>query len=113
MTGSISWSLLMLLLVAALIPLSLWGLKRLQTLQPARGPRAMEVVAQLPLGPRERIAAVRVGNRILVLGVTAQQINLLTELEGGAEAFTAGGHADFGSVLQSVAGRFTPGQRSQ
>ena len=53
----------------------------------------------------------RVGGRVLVLGVTAQQINLLAELEGGAEQFTGGGHADFGSVLQSVAGRFTPGQR--
>ncbi|MBL0421459.1 flagellar biosynthetic protein FliO [Ramlibacter sp. AW1] len=107
-----TWSLLMLLLVAALIPASLWLVRRLQTLQPSRGPRVMEVVAQLPLGPRERVTAVRVGRQVLVLGVTAQQITLLAEAPEGSLELPqpSGPRQDFASVMQSVAGRFHPGR---
>lgn len=108
--ASLSWSVMMLLLVVALIPVSLWVLKRLQGLQPTRGPRAIELLAQLPLGPRERVTAVRVGQRVLVLGVTAQQVNLLAELEGGVDELPApdAQSPDFGAMLRQFSGRKQP-----
>jgi flagellar protein FliO/FliZ len=78
--GSTLYSLLMLGLVLGAIPASLWVLKRLQAIRPAGAvPRAMEVAAQVSLGPRERVVVLRMPGRELVLGVTAQQITLLAE----------------------------------
>jgi flagellar protein FliO/FliZ len=77
--ASTAWSVLMLVLVLALIPLVLWALKRLQTFRPGGGTRQLEVTAQLALGARERVVLVRVHDRLLVLGVTPQQITLLAE----------------------------------
>lgn len=76
---STSWSLLMLVVVLALIPVSLWAMKRLQTLRPGGAARQLEIIDQLPLGPRERVVLVRVQGRVLVLGATAQQVTLLGE----------------------------------
>ncbi len=85
--ASLAWSFLMLLLVIALIPGSLWLLKRVQQIRPGsqQAPRAMEVLAQLSLGPRERLVTVRVADRVLVLGVTAQSVTLVTPLEDGLQ----------------------------
>jgi flagellar protein FliO/FliZ len=107
--SSLAWSVLMLLLVVAAIPASLWLLKRMQDLRVPGAPRSMEVLAQLSVGPRERVAAVRVGQRVLVLGVTAHQVGLLAELQGGADDLPQGGPApDFSSMLQSVTGFARP-----
>eukprot|EP01034_Spumella_vulgaris_P030067 gene30067-37223_t len=69
----------MLVVVLALIPASLWAMKRLQTLRPGGAARQLEIIDQLALGPRERVVLVRVQGRVLVLGATAQQITLLGE----------------------------------
>jgi flagellar protein FliO/FliZ len=45
----------------------------------AREARLMRVVSQLPLGAREKISIVELDDQWLVLGVTAQQITLLTQ----------------------------------
>ena len=85
--ASLAWSFLMLVLVIALIPGSLWLLKRVQQIRPGgnQAPRAMEVLAQLSLGPRERLVTVRVADRVLVLGVTAHSVTLVTPLEDGLQ----------------------------
>ncbi|WP_427911994.1 flagellar biosynthetic protein FliO [Ramlibacter sp. MMS24-I3-19] len=101
---STAWSLLMLLVVLAAIPLALWAVKRLQTLQPGRGPRPLAVAAQLPLGARERVVLVRVQERLLVLGVTAQQITLLGEADPAAMP-PAPAAPDFGSLLKQALGK--------
>ncbi|MFD0669795.1 flagellar biosynthetic protein FliO [Ramlibacter sp. MAHUQ-53] len=81
MGSSLSWSLLMLLLVGAMVPATMWLLRRVQQLRPGAGAeRRMAVVDQLSLGPRERLVTVRVGARLLVLGVTSQNVALVTEL---------------------------------
>jgi flagellar protein FliO/FliZ len=77
--GSTMYSLLMLALVLAAIPASLWVMKRLQNIRPASAPRLMEITSQVALGPRERVVVLRIPGRELVLGVTAQQITLLAE----------------------------------
>nr|WP_246624844.1 flagellar biosynthetic protein FliO [Oceanobacter mangrovi] len=74
-----------LVLVLGLILLLAWLAQRLR----ARGGMAafqggkqpIRVVASQALGMKERIAVVEVGGKQLVLGITAQQINLLTELD--------------------------------
>jgi flagellar protein FliO/FliZ len=106
---SLAWSVLMLLVVVAAIPATLWLVKRLQNLHPAGAPRAIEVLTQLSVGPRERVTAVRVGQRVLVLGVTAHQVTLLAELQGGtSELPPAGTSVDFPSMLRTLSGRARP-----
>lgn len=40
----------------------------------------LNVVATMPLGPKERLMVVQVGDEQVLLGVTGQQINLLKSL---------------------------------
>jgi flagellar protein FliO/FliZ len=75
--------LLVLALVLALIPVSMWLLKRLGAGSPASA-AGMKVVGQLPLGPRERLVIVEAGERWLLLGVTAASINRVGTLPKGA-----------------------------
>lgn len=97
----------MLLLVLALIPLALWLLKRLQTVQvPGGGPRPLQLAGHLALGARERVVLVRVQDRLLVLGVTPQQVSLLTEADASQlPAGPAAGSGDFGKLLRQALGR--------
>jgi len=74
-------SLLTMAIIIALIPLALWGAKRIQAMRPGGIGRQIEMLCQLPLGVRERVVLVRVHGRLLVLGATAQQVSLLAELD--------------------------------
>ncbi|MBL0424892.1 flagellar biosynthetic protein FliO [Ramlibacter alkalitolerans] len=103
--ASPAWSLLMLLVVMALIPLVLWALKRLQNLRPAGAPRPLELAGQLALGPRERVVLVRLNQRMLVLGVTPQQVTLLAE--DAAAGFPASASAAAGHAFAGVLGALT------
>jgi flagellar protein FliO/FliZ len=75
--------LLVLVFVLALIPASIWLLKRLGGGNPSAA-AGMKIVAQLPLGPRERLVVVEAGERWLLLGVTASSINRVGTLPRGA-----------------------------
>jgi flagellar protein FliO/FliZ len=66
--------------VIALIPLSLWLLKRLQSHRTS-GARSITVAGGLSLGPRERIVIIESQGRRWMLGVTAQSISLIAELD--------------------------------
>jgi len=46
----------------------------------ASQPRLMRVVNQLPLGPREKISIVELDDQWFVLGVTSQQITVLSQM---------------------------------
>jgi flagellar protein FliO/FliZ len=74
---------LVLAFVLALIPVSMWLLKRMGAGGPAAA-AGMKVVAQLPLGPRERLVVVEAGERWLLLGVTPSNINRVGTLPKGA-----------------------------
>jgi flagellar protein FliO/FliZ len=70
--------------------LSLWLLRRSGKLrflpQPGKFPKdGLVVECMLPVGPRKSIMVVRFLNKSLVLGVTDQNINLLTETERNYE----------------------------
>jgi flagellar protein FliO/FliZ len=46
----------------------------------------LEIVAQAPLGPRERAVLLRVGSREVLLGVATGNVRLLLDLQGTAAA---------------------------
>jgi flagellar protein FliO/FliZ len=90
--------ILVLLLVLALIPVSMWLLKRLGA-GGAASVAGMKVVATLPLGPRERLVVVEAGERWLVLGVTPSNINRVGTLPKGALPTGATPAAGFAQLL--------------
>lgn len=90
--GSLLQALLGLILVLILLMAAAYWLRKVQG-QRGLGGGLMRVVAALPLGTRERIVIVEVGDTWLVLGITAQGITPLHTLPKGeapppAELFT-------------------------
>jgi flagellar protein FliO/FliZ len=81
------WSLLVLAAVVASIPLALWVLKRLQVIK-AGGQEQINLLHQLSVGTRERIAVIQVQDRQLLIGITPQHISFLIELHPNASAMT-------------------------
>lgn len=73
---------IVLVFVLLLIPIAIWLLKKLGAGVPASH-AGLRVIGQLPLGPRERIVIVEAGDRWLLLGVTAAQINRVGTLPKG------------------------------
>ena len=69
-----------LLLVLACIVAVAWLLKRTNRFHAAANGK-LKVIAGIPLGTRERVILVQIGEEQLLLGVTAQQINTLHKLE--------------------------------
>jgi flagellar protein FliO/FliZ len=94
---------LALVFVLALIPAAVWLLKRMGA-GTATSAAGLRVVAQLPLGTRERLVVVEAGERWLLLGVTAASINRVGTLPKGAlpAAPTA---ANFASLLSAARGK--------
>jgi flagellar protein FliO/FliZ len=63
----------------------------------------IQLLAAFPVGPRERLLVVRMGDRILALGHTPSQISYLTELESFEPTLSSGGlPAGFAGQLQSL-----------
>ena len=74
----------LLFLLLAVLCLVLWCVRRFGNFnflpRPGAFPRnALTMEAQLPLGPRKGLMVVRYFNKRLLLGITEQQISLLTE----------------------------------
>ncbi len=78
--GNLLQTLFGLLLVLALIVAMAWLMKRSQQWH-GTGQQQFKVIAALPLGPREKAVLLQVGEQQLLLGVTPQNVNLLTALE--------------------------------
>jgi flagellar protein FliO/FliZ len=90
--GSDAWtalrSLFAVFVVLALVALCAWLLRRgaLGSLG-RRGPSAVRVETAVPLGERRSLLVVAVEGRRLLLGVTPQQVTLVTELGPSSQAF--------------------------
>ncbi|MCK9284403.1 MAG: flagellar biosynthetic protein FliO [Rhodocyclaceae bacterium] len=82
-SSDISGSLLQLMLgfgvVLALLFAALWLLKRISAPQ-GFSARLLRVVGSTPVGPRERVVVVEIGERWLVLGVAPGRISSLHDL---------------------------------
>ncbi|WP_347988477.1 flagellar biosynthetic protein FliO [Methylomonas sp. AM2-LC] len=78
--------LLALLLVLGIFLVCAWLLRKSGSLALLnRG--QLSIVAGLPLGMREKLVLVKVGDKQLLLGVTASRIDKLLELEGEQRLF--------------------------
>lgn len=80
-----TWGVLVLVLIA--VPIVLQALRRMPG-RPTHGV-SLELLGQLPLGPRERVVLVRTDDHVLVLGVTQHNVSLLNQLERPAHASEA------------------------
>ncbi len=113
--SSFSWSgylqaVGILFLLLAALWMAVWLVRRYGKFnflpRPGALPRgALLLEAQLPLGPRKGLMVVRFLNRRLLLGVTDQQITLLTEEQAQDEP----DHADFQKIMEET--RRGPGGR--
>ncbi len=74
-----SWILAVLALVAIAIPLVLHSARKM----PVRTASAfrLELLGQLPFSPREKVVLVRAADRVLLLGITQQQVTLLNQFD--------------------------------
>ena len=99
------FSFIWLALAAALIWVVAYLVKRDSALR-ASNPH-IKILAQQALGPRERVIIVNVLNRILVIGHTPTQINLLTELdpEDVAHLKPQPSNVDFANQLRALVKR--------
>lgn len=68
---------------------------------------AMKVLAVLPLGNREKILLVQIGDEQLVLGVTSQQITCLHRLNEPIKPTTEQASAPFAQLLKQLKSRTT------
>jgi len=67
-----------LLLVLGLLGGLLWGLKRMQSgVRLSGGERQLQVIEAVSVGPRQKIALVRVGSREVLVGVSPTQLTAL------------------------------------
>lgn len=71
--------ILSLFIVLAVVIISAYVLKKFQ-IKAQGGQQALKVVSSVHLGSKERVVVVQVGDKQLVLGVTANQVNLLDTL---------------------------------
>ncbi len=89
------------LLVLALIPAAVWLLKRMNPAQ-ATASTGLRVVAQLSLGPRERVVVLEAGERWLLLGVTASSIQRIGTLPKGEEDDLPAQASAFAAILKRM-----------
>lgn len=85
-----SWlrTILSLAFVVALIVLLMWGYRalggtsgRLALLGKARQPHLIEVVSRTPIGPKQALCLVRMGPRLLLVGVGPEQLRTLDVID--------------------------------
>ena len=80
---SLAWMVVCVLVIAVLaywVTKYVAGRGGLGAFGPLKMGEGLEILAQLPLGRDQRVVVARAGERFLLLGVTAAQITLLTEL---------------------------------
>lgn len=81
--GGLLRVVLALIIVLAAVLGTAWMSRRMRGLAAVRG-RSLEVLGQLPLGPRERAVLIRVGDQQLLLGVAPGSVSKLHVLEHAA-----------------------------
>ena len=101
----ISWAnyfqaLAILFLIVALLAFLLWFLKRKGGIKLLTKQGDLTLESRLPLGPKKSLVVVRFLNKKVLLGVTDQQITMLTELQDDEDdAPNTANAADFKRVL--------------
>ncbi len=83
-SGLLTWFITTIAILLLIVVIGFF-LKRSRFVKCQTGKMAVE--GQLALGPKERVVIVRAGNRKILLGVTAQNINYIADL-GDDDPFT-------------------------
>ena len=78
-TGLLQWLVSCFLVIGLILALA-WLLKK-SRLVPALAQNQLRVISALPLGNREKLLVVKVGEQQVLLGMTPTNINLLCQLE--------------------------------
>jgi flagellar protein FliO/FliZ len=99
--GSLAQLTLSLLAIVALIFAISWVLKRFKVALP-RGSADMAIIDQVSIGPRERIALVRVGEHQVLVGIGAGGIVPLTPLSNPISLRAAASAAPFAERLREM-----------
>ncbi|ALO46331.1 flagellar biosynthetic protein FliO [Pseudohongiella spirulinae] len=85
-TAAVAETLLWLGVIVGLILALAWAARRFSAFKPMTG-HNMKVVGALPVGSRERVVIVQVGERQMLLGVAPGSVNYLGDLGAlGTEA---------------------------
>jgi flagellar protein FliO/FliZ len=97
-----AWLVLVTLSLLVVLIVLIWWFFRHQGAGRTQG--AVKILAAQVIGPRERILIVRIEDRILALGQTAQQINVLVELDTYTDASPQVPHdqSPFSKVLNQI-----------
>ncbi len=97
---ALNWSV-SLLVVLAVFFLCVWVVRKSKQISTI-GRNNLSVLAGLPLGMREKVVLIKVGNKQLLLGVTPGRIDKLLELEGEDKLFQEKNSGDFIKNLASA-----------
>jgi flagellar protein FliO/FliZ len=77
-------------LVLALMAALLWALRRLQSRMATQNSvRRLQIIESLSVGPRQKIALIRIGENEVMVGITASQITALAQWQDRASQTTA------------------------
>lgn len=97
--GIAAWfGLVILSLIVVLVAALLWISR--QRLRGADNHSGIDILGLRPLGPREQLVVVRIDDRILLVGHTPSQINLVAELESYTPAAATAPSAGFAEQLR-------------
>ncbi|WP_082827995.1 MULTISPECIES: flagellar biosynthetic protein FliO [unclassified Marinomonas] len=89
MSASSIWKMLLsLAFVIALIPLSIWAMKKIQKVQGKFGNTPIQILNVQALGAKEKLVVIEVDQQKLLLGVTGQSISLIKTLSEKNIAFS-------------------------
>ncbi|WP_330960762.1 flagellar biosynthetic protein FliO [Photobacterium sp. 53610] len=91
-----------LLLVLVLIVFLAWLLRRMKLPGVTGGDNGLQVIRQVVVGQRERIVLVQVGEEQLLIGVTPQNISMLTKLDQPLPVETRTGNGEFAQQLSKL-----------
>ncbi|WP_231872630.1 flagellar biosynthetic protein FliO [Marinomonas gallaica] len=86
-TSSIWRLFFALAFLIALIPLVIWGLKRLQGLQLKLSKSEIQILASQSIGTKEKLILVEVQGKRMLLGATANSITCLSEFDSTGNQF--------------------------
>ena len=107
--GLASVTLALLAVLAAIFALA-WLARRLRTFG-SRAPGALEILASMPLGAKERAVLVQIGEAQILLGVAPGRVNTLhvlaqpLELGKPATEGTTASRPSFGALLKRSLGK--------
>ena len=76
-------AILSLVLVIALMFAVAWAIKRYGPVGRVKKSFGLDIIGQVSLGVKVNLALVKVGRSILLIGVTANQVSLLKDMEEG------------------------------